>query len=291
MDLPPDDAIRRHSPLVLWARERPSRRVVPLPPGTPQEGWHSRGRLWSEGFAVRSGVAGPALYGSDMEIDWPLLWTAGSAIGTVAAAGVAAYAAWKAGRIATEDRQAAIKAQQDAQQPYVWADFRTDNQVELFQLVVVNDGPSTARNVIVTFDPPLTSTQPEWARLPEVIASMPPGRVLAWEVDTVHGVFDAAAPMRKYNVRITGEGPHGPLPVGEYVLDLHDYMNTSPRPATEAAALGNELRDAAKVVSRAIKDAARAPQLLRLKPDGVDLYTNRSSTPEQGPPTGPPTEP
>lgn len=196
-------------------------------------------------------------------------WNAASAIGTVAAAGVAAYAAWAAGRIATKDRQAAISAQQEAAQPYVWADFRTDNQAAFFQLVVVNEGPSIAKNVRVTFEPPLTSTQPEWAKLPEVIASMPPGRVLAWRVDTVLGVFDAAAAVpHQYKVRLTGDGPYGPLPVSEYVLDLHDYMNTSTRPATEAVALGNELRDAAKVVSRAIKEAAKEPRRVRPESDG-----------------------
>lgn len=122
----------------------------------------------------------------------------------------------------------------DAQMPYVWADMRPDNgQGGILRLVVRNDGPTVATNVRVTFDPPLqggtellTSITDVTDRLAEGLLALPPGREMRWVLGLLHRMLRAEGLPMVYRVRIECDGPQGPVPPSEFVLDLGDYELT-----------------------------------------------------------------
>ena len=126
------------------------------------------------------------------------------------------------------------QVQRDAGQPYVWTDFRIDvTQGELIRLVVKNEGPTVARNVRITFTPPLQTAGTRaldavQQRLSDGLPSMPPGREMVWAFAVGHVLFaeDSRVP-KQYTVTINGEGPYGELPALTYLLDLDDLREVS----------------------------------------------------------------
>lgn len=126
------------------------------------------------------------------------------------------------------------------QQPNVWADLRPDDgQGGLLMLYVANSGPTLARNVRVTFDPPLI---PEPRRsdtlvkaqevLARGISSLAPGYRYAWSLGGA-GVTIPLGPPDGYLVKLDAIGPFGPVPTIEYELNPLDfYQNLTTPPGT-----------------------------------------------------------
>lgn len=125
----------------------------------------------------------------------------------------------------------------DAAQPYVWVDLRPDEKSgQLIKLVLGNAGPTVATDVTVTFDPPLTPSGPlgkqvedGQKRLSRGIASLTPGRIIAWSVGPSWEVIAAGDP-NIYTVTVRGTGPFGALPALTYVINLEDLRHSSATP-------------------------------------------------------------
>lgn len=128
---------------------------------------------------------------------------------------------------ASELQRQALEA---AAQPYVWVDLRPDeSHAQLMRLVAVNQGPTVATDVVITFDPPLPADphngQPAGPVGP--LASMPPGRTISWTVGNggTSTLFEGAGPTR-HQVKVTATGPYGLVEL-EYALDVSDYAHAA----------------------------------------------------------------
>jgi type II secretory pathway pseudopilin PulG len=150
------------------------------------------------------------------------------------------------------ERQTALQERmhQDAAQPYVHADFRVHPQEGvLLMLVIANSGPTVATDVDVRFEPPLQSAEEDPVPSKH-LASLPPGRRLAWTFASGLTVFEGDYPKR-FTVTITGTGPFGPLPVLSYDLDLQDFYNTSAKPEGTLHSIAKSVEKVAEAVERA----------------------------------------
>ncbi|GCD33700.1 hypothetical protein OEIGOIKO_01423 [Streptomyces chrestomyceticus JCM 4735] len=180
------------------------------------------------------------------------------------------------------------KAQQEQVQPYVVADIR--ERVPGSQLVVFsieNTGPTMARDVKVSVDPPLRSTlggesdQKLNAAVTREIPVLPPKRQLIFMLDVGHRLFASDLP-RRYTVVVQAKGPFGAVEPLTYTIDLdvlrHSLLN---RESLEWSThvLAEEAKKARKAHER---QANATTRLLRQFAD--ELESRRS--PESEPPNG-----
>lgn len=161
-----------------------------------------------------------------MSMDSGPLWTdvvvAAAAVLTLV---VAVWAAWYArGQV-----QLARQTREDQSRPFVVVDFESSVVwLNVINLVVANVGQTLARDVKLTFDPPLRSSQDkseqfalqDSALITEGISAMPPGRRIETLFDLSHERINTELPMR-YRVTVECADAHGrkqaPL---TYDLDL-----------------------------------------------------------------------
>jgi hypothetical protein len=69
---------------------------------------------------------------------------------------IALYFTRQQARAARQQTRLQQQMREDQAQPYVWADIRPNDQsMHLIKLMIHDEGPTTATNVTVTFDPPL----------------------------------------------------------------------------------------------------------------------------------------
>lgn len=135
--------------------------------------------------------------------------------------GIAAKAAWDQTKI---QRQLRI----DAAQPYVWIDVRgSESQGRMFELVLGNTGPTLAQNVRVTIEPPLPAGQTyegsrevAQRRLANGISNLAPGRRVAWSIGIGWDILENEN-LPVHRVTVYADGPFGPVPPLEYVVDLN----------------------------------------------------------------------
>lgn len=124
-----------------------------------------------------------------------------------------------------EQARHAQELREEQARPFVIVDF--DPIGMLFLLVIENVGRTMARNVVVRFDKPLSSTIKRARELDEAvlfrepIPSLPPGKRLSVPLDVLHARLEQGLPMT-YEVTLRYEGPNGKK-YGEgegYRLDL-----------------------------------------------------------------------
>lgn len=129
----------------------------------------------------------------------------------------------------------------EAAQPYVWADVRgSDHTGFLLEVMVGNSGDTVATDVEVTFDPPLPvarqmadrdgSTSRALERLESGLRSLSPGKTLSWTLGTGADLLESTG-AQPHTVTIDAQGPFGPLPTLEYVVDLSDFRESADRPS------------------------------------------------------------
>jgi hypothetical protein len=131
------------------------------------------------------------------------------------------------------ERQTALqeRIREESAQPYVWADIRMDaRQMHLMKLVIHNEGPTVAKDVVVSFDPGLPrSIGGEDVRDEYTLVGMPPGRHVEWNLnlspDWIHGELPKC-----FTVTVTANGPYGPVEPLVYVLDVDEYRRASASP-------------------------------------------------------------
>ncbi|GAA3871598.1 hypothetical protein [Tessaracoccus defluvii] len=156
-----------------------------------------------------------------------------------------AVASQRSAQIAQDQLEATLEAQRAAQQPYVWADLRMRDDAGMLALVVGNSGPTVATNVVVKFEPPLTSllvaaderasrmVARTAARCAEGLGSLAPGRTMQWSLDVLYKFFpeNGEVPVPTLTLRIQAMGPGGvEIPSLEYRINLEDLKYQDARP-------------------------------------------------------------
>ncbi|MEV0950482.1 hypothetical protein [Promicromonospora sp. NPDC050249] len=204
--------------------------------------------------------------------DWSVVVGAAAAL----FAGVALWISWL--NVKTAREQAAVAREQtDLQrqihqqtlEPNVWVDIRGDpSQGTALVLIVGNNGPTTARNVRVTFDPPLPDDAYHEAtvaqdRLRQGVSAVAPGAQLWWTVGSALTIFgdESTDDAMRYTARITADGPFGEIAPDEYTINLDDLRHTRDEPPGSVHRLTRAVEKAGKAVAEAVKRAAPPPPL------------------------------
>lgn len=148
----------------------------------------------------------------------------------------------RAGERAATATEQYVKIEQqlrvEAQQPYVWVDVRPDDTTGVvLNLVVGNSGPTVARNVQATIEPPFEAIdqlrdRAETAQdlLARGIHSMPPGRTLVWPLGQGFNLLNGTGP-KQHKITVACDGPSGAVPSFSYTLDLLDWKGHMHQPA------------------------------------------------------------
>ncbi len=127
------------------------------------------------------------------------------------------------------------QAQREQVQPYVIADIRERIPgSQLLCFFIENSGPTVARDVQLTVDPPLQSALGDEtaaklnAAVTRKISVLPPKRQLMYLMDVSHKLFESDLP-RIYTVVVNCSGPFGPVETLTYTIDLdalkHGLLN------------------------------------------------------------------
>ncbi|MEW2266098.1 hypothetical protein ACGF5T_30640 [Streptomyces sp. NPDC047853] len=114
-------------------------------------------------------------------------------------------------------------------EPYVIVDIQPDHYGSMM-LVVENTGPTVARDVRISCDPPLESGwapdpgQPDLTQvLQEVLGQpipiLPPHRRLTFLFDNVDRFQNSSLP-RRYTFTVNADGPAGKVETAQYIVDL-----------------------------------------------------------------------
>lgn len=164
-------------------------------------------------------------------------------------------------QVALAKRQTEIQEQlyRDQQQPYIWVDYRVDPvSYWLVDLVIKNEGPTTARNVKVTFDPMVKRSEnlkkTDLDSLPGFIdgfSSLPPGRELRWTLGSHVSIFEEGS-FTRHTVTIAFDGPFGPIEPYSYVLDYADIHDAALRNPGNIAQVATELKEIKKNLQKGI---------------------------------------
>ncbi|WP_409180130.1 hypothetical protein F9C11_26825 [Amycolatopsis sp. VS8301801F10] len=153
-------------------------------------------------------------------------WIAALAgVGTLGIAVLAASAAFK-------QVGEARRLREEQARPFVVVDFEPNGAGHPYMdIVVKNYGATLAKNVRITFEPPLASTLDnidetppvsEWALFSEPIPTIPPGKEYRGLFENMPTRFESNLP-RRYAVTVGLDGPTGPEALRQ-ILDLGPYF-------------------------------------------------------------------
>ncbi|MGW1328309.1 hypothetical protein ACWD64_37995 [Streptomyces antibioticus] len=153
---------------------------------------------------------------------------------TVAVAVVAAViAVWQAAiarRSAAQQLALAERIHREQNEPYVIVDIQPERNDGALLLVIENAGPTVARNVRISCNPPLKSgwapvggepdlTQVIQQVLARTIPMLPPHRRLTFLLDSRERFKNTELP-RVYTFTVKADGPAGPVETLEFTVDL-----------------------------------------------------------------------
>ncbi|OUD02728.1 hypothetical protein [Streptomyces swartbergensis] len=190
-------------------------------------------------------------------------------------------------KAAKKANQLTEQAQREQAQPYVVADIR--ERVPGSQLLcffIENSGPTMARDVQLTIDPPLRSTRGDEATailnnaVTRKIPVLPPKRQLMYLMDVGHQLFSSDLPHR-YTVVVNCSGPFGPVEPLTYTIDLdvlkHSLLN---RESLEWSAhvLAEETKKARKAQE---KQADAMDRLFRTAANELEARRQRNNEPPE----------
>lgn len=164
---------------------------------------------------------------------WISLGSAVVAALAFVAAGFQAKHARRQAEAATEQTKLQRDIYMDSLAPSVWVDIRSEGPGSVIVVLVVgNSGRTVARNVRVTFEPPLrmgetlleSSTAQE--RLRQGVASLPPDRTMVWRLGSAFELFAEDASPIDHRVKISAEGPNRKVVTDDYVIRPFDLVGT-----------------------------------------------------------------
>ena len=184
----------------------------------------------------------------------------------------------------------------EALQPYVWADIQPDmQQGTVLNVAVGNSGPTVARNVRVTFDPPLPAGKQQVDKVEEVqrtlatgLRSIAPNRVHRWSLGAGYDLMPTDTSQLR-TVRVQADGPYGPLPVLEIEVDIAEWRQSRDAPDGSLHHVRSAIKDLTKAVGGVEKTMRRAvdrlehssPEMLGLEEFG-DPFTRQMIAPQRG---------
>jgi hypothetical protein len=159
-----------------------------------------------------------------------------SAVANVLTLVIAGAAAW----FGLGQLKEARRLREDQSRPYVVVDFEISGSGHPhMDIVVSNIGTTLARDIRLSFDPPLRSTlddDPQVKRqLPpiskshlfsEVIPTMAPGKVYRVLFENMPDRYKRDDLPRRYEVTVELSGPHGSEEPLKQILDLNMYYGT-----------------------------------------------------------------
>jgi hypothetical protein len=193
-----------------------------------------------------------------------LFWAGHSAYSSrdsAAAARDAATAAEDQARAVEEQTQPQRYLAKVAAEPNLWVDICADEVTGAgLVLLVGNSGPSIARHVKVTFDPPVkvkhADVQPVLETLREGISAIAPGRTVQWNLGTARFTVDWDAP-NVYRVRIEADGPLGAIEPLEYVISVDDLALSNPAATGNLLGVTTQLQDISRSARQLSEAAAK----------------------------------
>lgn len=180
---------------------------------------------------------------------------------------------------AREQTQLQRELAREALQPYVWADIQPDmQQGTVMHVAVGNSGPTVARNVRVTFDPPLPAGQQQSDKVESVqrtlakgLRSLAPNRVIRWTLGAGYDLLSSDAPQVR-TVRVEGDGPHGPLPILEIEIDISEWRQARDAPDGSLHHVRGAVKDLSRAVGNIDKTMRRVVDRLEYPtPEAVEL--------------------
>lgn len=157
-------------------------------------------------------------------------------IALIAAAAALASAVFVWFQVREMQRQTELQraSREAAEQPYIWADVDIQQPNGwMLELVVGNSGPTVATHVRITVDPPFKKTpshdlEEVLGRLARGISSLAPGRRLFWTLGPSPELVGGDGPFA-HTISIRCDGPFGPVPETQYVINLEDYRDSDAR--------------------------------------------------------------
>lgn len=176
---------------------------------------------------------------------------------SLAALAAAVYQAKSAGDQVEEARaQTALQRQmhRDAAQPFVWVDVRPDEgHGQMLKVIVENSGPTVARDVRVTFHPPLTDLhrrdRDHFTGLESGISALTPGRRMSWALGVSFEMLTEEL-ARAHQVTVDAVGPFGPVEQLRYTLDLRQWREGSAVPPGSLHEVRNAIADIGKSLKK-----------------------------------------
>ncbi|MFB7472366.1 hypothetical protein [Kitasatospora sp. NPDC056184] len=160
--------------------------------------------------------------------------------------------------IARQQLDHARAAQREQNEPYVIVDIQpSDPSSGVLVVVIENIGPSVARNVRISADPPLVSgwgddlTEMLQRALDRTIPMLPPGRRLEYLLDDQQR-FKSDLPTA-YHFTVQSDGPYGPIETLEYTVDFSTWAESlmGKRPT-------KQLEDKLDRIDKRLKDLAES---------------------------------
>ncbi|MER7891711.1 hypothetical protein ABTX15_17980 [Micromonospora sp. NPDC094482] len=122
--------------------------------------------------------------------------------------------------LATRQAEQAEEARREQNRPYVFADIRGDEyQPQLLVLIVRNQGPTLARRVRITLDPPLDIGGGRRALSEWQISALPPGAQLSRPLTIGHLLIEGRE-QTIYRITIDADDRDGSIETLSYEIDL-----------------------------------------------------------------------
>ena len=163
-----------------------------------------------------------------------------------------AQGTWKSAQ--AMDRSVAEMVEDRDQQiaPYVVVFFDHQTDSPIFDLVIKNTGRTAARDVEVTFEPPLQTSLKNYdieqlAFIHQVIPTLPPEYEIRASVDVIDNALKSVTLPKQYRVKVTYSGGiKAEKREAEYILDLNFFngiLETHTRSLTDLTKAVEKISD------------------------------------------------
>ena len=148
-----------------------------------------------------------------------------------------------------------------AAQPYVWASIQPDqNSGTIFHLIIGNSGPTIARNIRITIDPPLPDLDSSSHLVSQMQQDLKEGIISLAPRDTLHWYLGPASKHitsdTTYKITTTADGPYGPLEPVEFIIRPQTLQAALAYPQGSLHSIRQELKKIDKSIT-ALKNAIK----------------------------------
>ncbi|MDN3249731.1 hypothetical protein [Streptomyces sp. ZSW22] len=188
----------------------------------------------------------------------------------------------QAERLHREQLALAERIHREQNEPYVIVDIQpSDPTSEILVVVIENIGPTMARNVRISCDPPLVSgwgddlTEMLHRALSRSIPMLPPGRRLEFLLDNQDRFQNSDLPT-SYTFTVESEGPGGAVEPLEYVVDFGTWAESlmRNRPTKQIEDKLGKIQAAVKALSDNYK-LANSPAIRSERERAAELVQQR----------------